>query len=44
MSEKKRNSKSEKKYRFLLDLIAIIVVSTFAYTTAMIVTAYQMGG
>ncbi len=31
------------KYKLLLDLIGIIAVSTFAYTTSMIVVAYQMG-
>ncbi|MEX0596963.1 MAG: hypothetical protein WD512_10735 [Candidatus Paceibacterota bacterium] len=42
MSTKKKQSKT-KYYRFLLDLIAIIFISTFAYTTSMIVVAYQMG-
>lgn len=43
MKETKKISNPESKYRFLYDLIAIISVATFAYTTSMIVVAYQMG-
>lgn len=43
MEKKKKKSKLDFKYRFLYDLIAIIGVATFAYTTSMIVVAYQMG-
>jgi hypothetical protein len=40
---KKKKLNTDKKYKFLLDLIAIIAVATFAYTTSIIVVAYQMG-
>jgi hypothetical protein len=44
MSVKKVTKKiSNQKYKLLLDLIGIVVVSAFAYTTALIVVTYQMG-
>jgi hypothetical protein len=44
MSTKKiKQQKKDLKYKLLLDLIGVIVVATFAYTTSMIVVAYQMG-
>jgi len=43
MSTKKKQQNKDSKYRLLLDLIGVIVVATFAYTTSMIVVAYQMG-
>lgn len=43
MEDTKKKVNPDLKYKFLLDLIAIIVISTFAYTTSMIVVAYQMG-
>jgi hypothetical protein len=42
MSTKKKKNK-DKYYKFLLDFIGVIIVSVFAYTTAMIVVVYQMG-
>ncbi|MEY2985980.1 MAG: hypothetical protein RJB24_209 [Candidatus Parcubacteria bacterium] len=44
MSTKKvKQIKSDLKYNILLDLIGVITIATFAYTTSMIVVAYQMG-
>jgi hypothetical protein len=42
-TKKKQKHNTNKYYKFLLNLIAIIFISTFAYTTSMIVVAYQMG-
>jgi hypothetical protein len=39
----KKQQKIDKYYKFLLNIIAIIFISVFAYTTSMIVVAYQMG-
>jgi hypothetical protein len=39
----KKKQKKDIKYKFLLDLICVVIVAVFAYTTAMIVVAYQMG-
>lgn len=38
-----KKSKKDMKYKLLLDLVGIVLVSVFAYTTAMIVVTYQMG-
>lgn len=46
MSEttKKKTYKSKgRRYKLLVDLIGIIAISVFAYTTAMIVVYYEMG-
>ncbi|MGA1046899.1 MAG: hypothetical protein ACO3UU_02735 [Minisyncoccia bacterium] len=40
-TEKKYNL--EKYHQFLVNLIAVTVISVFSYTTSMIVVAYQMG-
>jgi hypothetical protein len=42
-TKKKQKQNTEKYYKFLLNLIAVIFISVFAYTTSMIVVAYQMG-
>jgi hypothetical protein len=42
-TKKKQKQNTDRYYRFLLNLIAIIFISTFAYTTSMIVVNYQMG-
>lgn len=43
MSTKKKQQKKDLKYNLLLDLIGVMVIATFAYTTSMIVVAYQIG-
>jgi hypothetical protein len=44
MSTKKNKEQNQAtQYRILLDLIGVITIATFAYTTSMIVVAYQMG-
>ena len=40
-TEKKYNF--DKYYQLLVNLIAVIFISVFSYTTSMIVVAYQMG-
>lgn len=37
-----KNHNSDLKYKFLLDLIGVIVIAVFAYTTSLIVVAYQL--
>jgi hypothetical protein len=41
-TKKKQKHNTNKYYTFLFNLIAIIFISTFAYTTSMIVVNYQM--
>lgn len=38
-----KKNKKDTKYKLLLDFIGVILISFFAYTTAMIVVTYQMG-
>ena len=42
-TKKKQKQNTDKYHKFLLNLIAIIFISVFAYTTSMIVVAYQIG-
>ena len=42
-AKKIKQQKKNSKHSLLVDLIGVIVISTFAYTTSMIVVAYQMG-
>lgn len=42
-AKKIKQQKKNSKYRLLVDLIGVIAIATFAYTTSMIVVAYQMG-
>jgi hypothetical protein len=41
--QKKAYKTQGRRYKLLIDLIGIVAVSVFAYTTAMIVVYYQMG-
>ncbi len=42
-TKKKTYQSKGRRYKLLIDLIGIVAVSVFAYTTAMIVVYYQMG-
>lgn len=42
-TQKKIHKSTGRRYKLLIDLIGIVTVSVFAYTTAMIVVYYEMG-
>jgi hypothetical protein len=42
-TKKKTYQSKGRRYKLLVDLIGIIAISVFAYTTAMIVVYYEMG-
>ena len=42
-TQKKTYETKGRRYKLLVDLIGIVAISVFAYTTALIVVSYEMG-